>query len=153
MTLRFHSRFSVPNYSHLQSSRAVISPLIESLENRMLLSGSPRDPAFGSDGELTGYVADQVLMNGKILAHNTAGNWVRLNPDGSNDATFNPNTDIPPAQPTGVYQSDGKQLSLDRSSGALTRYNADGSVDRSFGNNGSVTTYQQQATRFLGEDT
>ncbi|HEX5242192.1 MAG TPA: SdrD B-like domain-containing protein, partial [Tepidisphaeraceae bacterium] len=116
------------------------------------LYGTPgADPSFGENGEVVGYTAQQVLPNGIIVAKDSSGKLVGLNPDGSVDPTFNPVTDIPPAPLPGVYQPDGKRLVLDTSTGTITRYNTDGTIDKTFGNNGSVTSYIQVPTRYLGE--
>lgn len=140
-----HARF---NRGNTRKNLPWVQP-IETIESRILLSGTTLDAWFGNNGIVPGYVADQVQLNGKILAHDSAGNAVRLNPDGSKDTSFNAATDMPASQP-GIYQADGKRLVLD-SSGVITRYNTDNSVDTSFGNGGHVSTYLQQPTRYIGQ--
>lgn len=107
------------------------------------------DPWFGENAAVVGYTAQQVLPDGVIVARNSAGNLVGLNPDGSVDSAFNPATDIPPAPLPGIYQSDGKRLVLNTSTETITRYNTDGSVDQTFGNNGSVSSFPQTPHYYL----
>jgi uncharacterized delta-60 repeat protein len=130
------------------------------------------DLSFGADGTVTtdfvgghdevGGVAIQA--DGKIVAAGVAGTGslpdfgvVRYNPDGSLDTSFDGDgkviTDFGgnDAASAIAIQSDGKILaaggsSLGNPDFALARYNADGSLDTSFGGDGTVTT------DFTGQD-
>jgi len=101
-------------------------------------------------GTIAGYLAQQVLPNGVIVAKDSSGNLVGLNPDGTIDTAFNPATDVPPTPLPGVYQPDGKRLVLNTTNSTITRYNADGSVDRTFGTNGTFSGFAQTPTRYVG---
>src|SRR5689334_6408548 len=112
---------------------------VESLESRTLLSAAALDPGFGNSGQLAGYgLVIDVQDDGKIIADH-GSTVARLNPDGTVDHTFNPATyKAPGAAP---QQSTGKRIVIARSSGTITkisRYNANGTLDSTFGVNGSV---------------
>jgi uncharacterized delta-60 repeat protein len=118
------------------------------------------DDTFGNGGiastslSLNGSQAVAVQPDGKIVAAaaspvaNTMWRITRLNGDGSVDATFGVDgivdTTFPVAYPDPskiVIQPDGKilvggKISLGVGSAALARYNADGSLDTTFGGGG-----------------
>ncbi len=129
------------------------------------------DPTFSGDGKLTdGISVGQseraysvaVQPDGKIVAGgyrstgaNNGANYefaiVRYNPDGSLDTTFDGDGNV--ATPIGGFyaevralaiQTDGKIVAAGSSTTvpfALVRYNADGSLDATFGSGGKVSTY------------
>jgi uncharacterized delta-60 repeat protein len=91
----------------------VARPKLERLEGRELLSAGDLDPTFG--------------VGGKVLS----GNFL-----GSQD-------DVPHAlvrQPDGKVVAAGTSFASGRSSVSLVRYNADGSLDATFGSGGQVVT-------------
>ena len=122
------------------------------------------DPTFGTNGKLTtdfssSEVANAVAVqaDGKIVvagSANTGGNYdfavFRYNTDGSRDTAFD--TDGVVTTPMGnendyaytvAIQTDGKIVvagTSDNTNFALVRYNADGSLDSSFGTGGKVVT-------------
>jgi uncharacterized delta-60 repeat protein len=127
------------------------------------------DPSFGGDGIVTVDVgrdvngeavvvqADgKVVIAGWCLCQGSLSTFVlaRVNPDGSLDATFGGDgivtTSIADsaAATALVVQEDGKLVAAghsccdegDRDDFALARYNADGSLDTSFGGDGIVVT-------------
>jgi uncharacterized delta-60 repeat protein len=129
---------------------------------RFNANGSP-DAAFGTNGIVIDARAGRIhalrlQADGKIVGVGFANNGgisvARYNADGSSDATFGTNgfvrTVIGAA--TGAYaiaiQSDGKIIAAGYSSPAvnvsidftLVRYNTNGSLDISFGNEGKVIT-------------
>ncbi|HEX4797524.1 MAG TPA: SdrD B-like domain-containing protein [Humisphaera sp.] len=113
---------------------------VEPLESRTLLSAA-LDPGFGNSGQLAGYgpVID-VQTDGKIIADH-GSTLARLNPDGTVDHTFNPATYKPPG--AAPAQSTGKKIVIARNSFEITsiaRYNANGTLDTTFGTNGKVMT-------------
>jgi uncharacterized delta-60 repeat protein len=148
----------------------------ESLEERRLLSvgairflsGEPPaaalDPTFGTQGialtaipgNNSGLMSVIALPDGKLLAAGTAqpdgenGNYTlaRYNADGSLDASFGDNglasTAINGTLWGAALQSDGKIVvagnSIISNNTTILRYNADGSLDASFGTNGRVNT-------------
>lgn len=121
------------------------------------------DTSFDADGKVeTNFAADDraygviLQADGKIIAfgstNNNAGYAIaRYNTDGSLDATFDGDGKVTTAFPgmTGLIydmaiQPDGKLLAGGyvrglHSDAAVTRYNADGSLDASFGTNGTAT--------------
>ena len=126
------------------------------------------DSTFSGDGKLTraigsGYdmaSAVTILADGKILVTGSAQNgnaydtaFLRYNPDGSPDTSFDGDGILTSANrgsnDTGesvAVLSDGKVLIAgfgyngSNNDFALTRYNADGSLDTGFGTDGKVTT-------------
>ena len=138
-------------------------------------AGGVLDPSFGDGGIVTtaingeDAVAEAVALqpDGKIVA---AG-WsreedslrflvARYNLDGSLDATFGGDGIVSTSVGTSsaanalVIQPDGKIVAagftLDFPTAfALVRYNADGSLDASFGSGGRVTTYVGQPNSFV----
>jgi uncharacterized delta-60 repeat protein len=132
---------------------------------RLTADGAP-DPTFGSQGwvrspGLTNFSAVTLQPDGKILIAGwdvPAGQQfahmgvVRLNPDGSSDATFGPSGDgvaevsTTPAGATGAYAyaialqpADGKIVLAGGGDYGLARLTADGTLDTSFGAGGFVT--------------
>lgn len=126
------------------------------------------DTTFGSLGKFTmdlggdDYVKDVavqedgkiVLVGSRTIASQDVIALIRLNPDGSFDSEFGVNgavftsVDFNSLAKSVGFQTDGKilvagiyQNSAHTQTGfALVRYNADGSLDSSFGNSGVVTT-------------
>ena len=124
------------------------------------------DSSFGMGGVVTTPVslsADDeaasvaIQADGKIVAAGNVENidfaLVRYQPDGSLDTTFGVGgvvtTNFPIGMSSGaewandvIVQSDGKIVAAGRSSGVfgIARYETNGSLDNSFGNNGIVTT-------------
>src|SRR6266536_6168109 len=119
------------------------------------------DPSFGTGGQVTtdfgGFDSAQavaVQSDGKILAAGSSGGGdfalARYNADGTLDSTFGSGgkltTDFGGFDVAlGVaLQADGKIVAVggggSGSDFALARYNADGSLDASFGSGGMVTT-------------
>jgi uncharacterized delta-60 repeat protein len=126
------------------------------------------DPTFGIDGSY-GVSADRlgglinttgaiVQADGKVVVNRADGNngiqLTRYNTDGSRDLTFK-NSAIANNVNNGfsgmIQQSDGKilvrglkgitdSLLTDYNNYALSRFNSDGSVDSTFGTNGSIVT-------------
>jgi uncharacterized delta-60 repeat protein len=126
-------------------------------------TGKVRFDSFGSDtpgAQATGLAIQQ---DGKIVvagdsppppeifgtSSQTRFALVRFNPDGSLDAAFGTNgitttvvgTNLVSAGPVAI-QSDGKIVLAGMANGAIAavRYNADGSLDTSFGDSGETTT-------------
>src|SRR6185437_7105806 len=128
------------------SGPASAGRLIEPLEARVLLStGGTPDPGFGQGGYLKGYQVLGVDFDGSLIARqdtSSGTNLVQLHPDGSFEANY---TGAAPTPPKTNVQSDGKYLVINGQSlttgNTLTRYNADGTVDTSFGNNGTVSDF------------
>ena len=112
--------------------------------------GNQLETFFSEPGAVYGYTAKRVLLNGIIVAQDLSGKTVGLYPDGTLDTSFNPATDIQPAPLPGLYLSDGKRLVLDTTSSTLTRYNADGSLDYTFGTNGTFSGFAQNPTLYQG---
>jgi uncharacterized delta-60 repeat protein len=118
------------------------------------------DPTFGSGGKVTtdfggsdGASAVTIQSDGRIVATGSSGGadfaLARYNADGSLDASFGGGgrvtTDFGSSDAASALaiQSDGKIVVAGRGGGgdfALARYNADGSLDASFGSGGRVTT-------------
>jgi len=148
MTIR-STRFSAPGNLRAQISsqrttrragsfKNSCSKAIESLENRVLLSaGGALDSSFGVGGVVSGYTAYGAQNDGYLIAHRDGSNGPRLlAPDGTDAGPY---FGAAPTTPAQNVQPDGKYLLV--SNKVLTRYNPDGSVDRSFGNNGSVSDF------------
>jgi uncharacterized delta-60 repeat protein len=132
------------------------------------------DASFGGDGKVqTAFGARYssaegiaIQADGKIILAGTAGfddTWfalARYRRDGTLDASFGGDgtvrtrLDSPYASAHGIaIQADGKIVvagrSSDRARFALARYNLNGSLDASFGGDGTVTTrFRSQATAF-----
>jgi uncharacterized delta-60 repeat protein len=143
---------------------------VERLEERVLLNAGDLDLSFGAGGKVTtGFLgpsvdsAQAVVVSqaGKIIVAGTStGNnssqeiaLARYNADGSLDATFGSGGRVltsfaPDEQLNGAaLQADGKLIVVGTinlpSTGddfLVARYNADGSLDSTFGNGGEVTT-------------
>lgn len=143
-------------------------PAGEVLEGRTLLSGAGTlDPTFGNGGvAVTASVTQPALAiavepDGKVVAVagtlNRGGLLLRFNRNGSLDTGFGNRGEValaPPEEFAGLLiQPDGKIVeagntyiqgpsaglgSLIYASSRLTRYNPDGSIDPTFGNNGTV---------------
>jgi uncharacterized delta-60 repeat protein len=141
------------------------SLLLVALPSAAYAQGGSLDPTFGGDGKVTTNFTSRfdtaygVLVqpgDGKIVAAGrVAGSGgrfglARYNPDGSLDATFGGDGKVTTNFTTGfedaafdvVLQADGKIVAagVARDDFALARYNADGSLDTSFGGDGKVTT-------------
>jgi uncharacterized delta-60 repeat protein len=141
-------------------------PQVEALEDRTLLAAGILDPTFGTGGLVTTnltYTGQNSLavqpLDGKIVVAGVATtpnvfSLARFNPDGSPDLSFGVNG-VVTAQPFApgsvdnakalALQPDGKiVVGGDTTAGAnqsnfgVERYNADGTLDTSFGNNGRV---------------
>ena len=126
---------------------------IESLESRTLLSAT-LDLGFAKSGVLAGYgPAISVQSDGKIVAHH-GSTLVRLNPDGSTDNSFNAATFKAPGY--ALTQSSGKKIvaTFDKNQQitAISRYNANGTLDTTFGVNGRFTAFLTHPTRSDGGD-
>ena len=140
------------------------SLLLVALPSAAYAQGGSLDATFGGDGKVTTNFTSRfdtaygVVVqpgDGKIVAAGgVAGSGgrfglARYNPDGSLDATFGGDgkvttnfTAVEDAAFDVVLQADGKIVAagLARDDFALARYNADGSLDTSFGGDGRVTT-------------
>src|SRR5438445_9320487 len=135
-----------------------IHSVLEPLEFRQLLSAGQLDSTFGTGGITTTHflVIDSVVLgNGKIVAaattddpnhpQNTDAMVARFNADGTLDTTFGNGgvsaPIVPPNQDETVrpldiaLQSDGRIVVAigTNFSTRLTRYNADGALDTTFG--------------------
>jgi uncharacterized delta-60 repeat protein len=117
------------------------------------------DPTFGTGGEVTtdfgGFDSAQAVAiqsDGKIVATGSSGGdfaLARYNADGSLDASFGGGGKVTTdfagfdAASALVVQPDGRIVATGRSGNAdfaLARYNANGSLDSTFGSGGKVTT-------------
>jgi uncharacterized delta-60 repeat protein len=149
-------------------AKAGLLPQVESLEGRRLLSAGDLDPSFGYGGVVTTHLGDgvdtvrsvAVQADGKIVAagyvwhgSNTDFTLTRYNPDGTLDGSFGSGGMVTThfAGNSGraynvTLQADGKIVAAGYDGNdstadfALARYNADGSLDDSFGSGGLVTT-------------
>jgi uncharacterized delta-60 repeat protein len=146
-------------------------PHLEPLEGRLLLAAGDLDPSFGTGGEVMTDFAGPTRNFGNGVAVQADGKLVvvgfapsgagvgdfalaRYNADGSLDTSFGTGGRVTTgfsAGGAGAYavalQSDGKIVAAGKvstvdgvSDFALARYNADGSLDTSFGSGGKVTT-------------
>src|SRR6185503_20673149 len=117
-------------------------PSLESLEPRQLLAADDIDRAFGKNGvvvlEDENSITDLVVQpDGKFLASNATG-IRRFNPDGSLDNTFAGGDGFLP-RPGGSSDiglaSNGKiyVIGPDTGTWSLQRYNANGTLDTTFG--------------------
>src|SRR5438067_12652411 len=115
---------------------------IDALERRQLLTSYTADPSFGEDGSTSpiggSVLAIRELPDHKLLIGGASGatpKIARLNPDGSLDKSFAVNG--VGAGPhidyifSGAVQADQKVIldGFTDEDGALTRFNADGTVD------------------------
>jgi uncharacterized delta-60 repeat protein len=149
-----------------KAGAAGFRPQLEALEVRYLLSAGQLDPTFGSGGQvitsLSGFdrvEGIRILGDGNIIAAGEsvvgpgfgAFSLAHYRPDGSLDSTFGVNGAVTNSLGAGArvrrvaFQPDGKVLAVgDGLSGAfhptLFRFNADGTVDPSFGIGGQVTS-------------
>ncbi|MFO0840986.1 MAG: delta-60 repeat domain-containing protein [Gemmataceae bacterium] len=160
---------------------AAVSPRLrlEALEGRCLLSAGQLDPTFGSGGVVTTPISsgDMALQpDGKVLAGGGPFQMTRYTPAGTLDTTFgnggNVTTTIAGwslqhASAMALYPAtgtanDGKIVMTGNTSVstgkktsetqlALVRYNANGSLDTTFGTGGAVTNGFGNATYDLGE--
>lgn len=116
-----------------------IGVCVEQLEGRTFLSAVAGSPhvGFGNGGVLPGYEVLGSRDDGYLIASNASNNLVLLHPDG----TFANNYSGPRPQtvPQQNVQSDGKYLLI--TNNILTRYNKNGTVDKTFGSNGSVSNF------------
>lgn len=132
-------------------------------------AGGSLDTAFGGDGKVTTDFAEAfygansvaIQVDGKIVVAGFASTFAsngngdvavaRYNPDGSLDSSFGPGglvtTDLGGSEGGNelTIQADGKLVvAASTNTGnwdfAVLRYNADGTLDPSFGNGGHVTT-------------
>jgi uncharacterized delta-60 repeat protein len=158
--------FTRKRSSPAPNHRRAFQPRLESLEDRCLLSGGVLDPTFGTNGVVTTDVAslnasfasavatypkEGTANDGKIVAVGTVGSpvqdmaVVRYNLDGSLDKTFGGSGQVTTSIGSSsegagdvIVQPDGKVVVAGWTGGnssnfALVRYNADGSLDTSFG--------------------
>jgi uncharacterized delta-60 repeat protein len=158
MWIRFSRRTRRPSSGRFPQVR----PQVEALEDRCLLSaGGALDTTFGGTGVVTtslsknGDSASAVLIqpwDGKIVvAGSSAGNMslARYNADGSLDASFGSRGKEVSKFPTDSYWNAAALYSssdttgnarkiVEAGGGSLARFNADGSVDTTFGSRGRV---------------
>ncbi|MDB5356207.1 MAG: Cna domain protein [Phycisphaerales bacterium] len=121
--------------------------VVEHLESRTLLSaGGTLNPSFGNGGILTGYEVLGVRPDGYLIATRPNGPAALLHPDGSFAANYTGAVPAPlnsmqggTPEPPPLAVAGGKHLVLHNS--VLTRYNSNGAVDTTFGNNGSVSDF------------
>ncbi len=97
------------------SLRTRARPQLEMLEGRCLMSAGALDPTFGSGGAVTTSFGNNTNTSAQVLA---------LQPDGKIVAAGD--SENPASLSVGYYD--------------LARYNADGSLDRTFGSKGEVQT-------------
>ncbi len=124
-----------------------------------ILKAGNLDPSFGSNGKtITDFnganeIAENVFIQAdkKIVIAGTSSNdftLVKYNSDGSLDTSFGNNGKVTPSLDgtigikSTIQQSDGKFVvaGINRGLFFVGRYNLDGSIDTSFGDNGKVTT-------------
>jgi uncharacterized delta-60 repeat protein len=149
--------------------RRTLRPCAESLESRLLLSAGDLDPTFDADGytliapsggsknQYANARAVEVLSDGKLLVSGyDDGNFslIRLNPNGSLDGTFGSGGRAAATKGSATdmaIQSNGRIVLVgfvvNQPKGgtsdtdiAVARYNTNGSLDSSFGGDGSVST-------------
>src|SRR5262245_26181830 len=102
-------------------------PRLESLDDRCLLSGGVLDPTFGTGGIVTTSVGSQ--NSSRALAVATY----------SNDGTANDGKVVAAGEAVTSLKRIGGGWQPDEDF-AVVRYNLDGSLDKSFGGSGKVTT-------------
>jgi uncharacterized delta-60 repeat protein len=147
---------------------------LERLEDRTLLNAGMLDPTFGTGGEVVasfqgsmdniGQAAalqsdGKIVTVGQAISFNTAnGNFAltRTNPDGSLDLSFGNGGRVitqfaTQSQATAVAIAPDHKIVVAGIAGlpsnsefAVARYNADGTLDTTFGNGGTVTTLIMQ---------
>jgi uncharacterized delta-60 repeat protein len=135
-------------------------PQVDVLEDRCLLNAGALDTTFGGTGVVTtslkgGAVAQAVVIqpwDGKIVVEGHSGSkgsdtLARYNPDGSLDSTFGSGgiavSSLDGGRAIALYSStdttgNAKKI-VQANGGALVRFNANGSIDTSFGKRGTVT--------------
>lgn len=146
-----------PNEQIIAGGYSVVNGLQSFVLVRLNTDGT-LDNNFGNEGVVStptglGDAVRSLLLqaDGKIIVGGSSGNnfgLVRYNVDGSVDTNFGSNGVV--VQSIGSYaqingialQADGKIVAVGYSDSyfALARFNADGSIDTSFGSNGIVTT-------------
>jgi len=140
-------------------NRIVLS--LETLETRATPSVGGLDPSFGNQGRLwtplgaadSSVHAEALQADGKIVVAGESGGdfaLARYNPDGSLDATFDHGGKVftsiggdgDSSANALAIQPDGKIVVAGTSGGefALARYNPDGSLDKTFHGDGTLTT-------------
>ena len=130
--------------------RTTSRPHVENLETRTLLSAVAGSAyaGFGNAGTLAGYQVLGAQNNGYLIASNAADKLVLLHPDGSLAGSYS--GPRPLAVPKQNVQSDGKSLIVKND--VLTRFNSNGTLDKTFGVNGSVSNFavaeSRDATQF-----
>lgn len=146
-----------------------LDPAPEALEGRMLLSAGQLDPTFSGDGYAliapSGGSKNQyaygntveVLPDGKLLVggyDNGNFSMIRLNPNGTLDGTFGSGGRAAPTKGSAsdmAIQANGRIVLVGNvvnqvkggtsdTDIAVARYNLNGSLDTSFGGDGSVST-------------
>jgi uncharacterized delta-60 repeat protein len=136
-----------------------VVPSLELLERRVTPSAGALDPTFGVGGLVrtpfpVGGIAHAaaVQADGKIVvAGESDGSFAlaRYNPDGSLDSTFDHDGKVTTVFGGGdgaanavAIQADGKIVVAGTAGGefAVARYNADGSLDKTFDHDGTLTT-------------
>jgi uncharacterized delta-60 repeat protein len=156
-----------------QSRRTILR--LEALEDRYLLSAGVLDPTFGSAGTVTtsfakSTEADALVIqpDGKIVAAGsievpsslTTGYFTlaRYNPDGSLDTSFGSKGAVTTQigsrsfanalalQPDGKILEAGLAETKAGNAIVILRYNSDGSLDKTFGQKGMVTTIIAQGS-------
>jgi uncharacterized delta-60 repeat protein/uncharacterized repeat protein (TIGR01451 family) len=152
---------------HIQPGLAlaalVVALVAAALPGSAVAAPGALDPSFGIGGQVTtdfgGFDSAQAVAlqsDGKIVAVGGTASFpsgdfalARYNADGSLDATFGSGGKVTTdfggfdAASAAVIQTDGRIVAAGRSGSgdfALARYNADGSLDPTFGSGGKVTT-------------
>jgi uncharacterized delta-60 repeat protein len=110
------------NKTRRQVIRTRRRPELEVLEDRCLLSGGVLDPTFGTAGTVTTPVGTIDSADYSVATYPNAGN--------ANDGKV----------VAAGYESSTKRGSIRDLDFAVVRYNLDGTLDRSFGGTGQVTT-------------
>ena len=150
------------------------STAFEPLESRQLMSAGDLDPTFGQGGKMRtnfGFGANDVVVqnDGKVvMVGSLNGDFAvaRMNANGTPDTTFGGGDGLvttalqtwhtASAQQVAV-QSDGKlvvggleMLAVNTGRWAMTRYNADGSLDATFGDGGKEYLFDWQEVTGYG---